>query len=506
MSPGRRQFLKTLPAAAANLPVAAPAGPAFEAAEAALQLAWDAALRGLAGNLQTINSFPNQVLIAGGNYPGLWLECAPHESLIYGAWRPDVALSTHRAFFHFQKTDGQLPSYIWSDKLGWGQTQMVVPIAATAYETYLLTRDRVFLDQAYRACAAWDEWLARHRNTRRTGLCELFCEGDAGHSSSPRVRGLPPECPSGDARICPPLGGLPRLAPDLSATVFGGRIALSRMASELKRQSDALHWSRQADAIGTALLEWLYDRQTACFYDLDSRNQFVRIRGDALLRVLGERVVNQRLFHSIWHRQISNPKAFWTRYPLPSVAIDDPAFVRPIPPNSWGGASQALTALRAPRWMEHYRCHAACGYLMRQWVSAIAARGEFLQQVDPQTGEFTGGRGGYSPAMLALLDFTARTRGVRTHQGNLEWNCSGEPGVYSHGIMKLAGEKRASEIWLRDRRRYVVRGRVRVVTDPDGDMLALIGTADQVQGIIVETGRGRSYRYTIHPDDRIIPS
>src|ERR1019366_4544626 len=49
--------------------------------------------------------------------------------------------------------------------------------------------------------------------------------------------------------------------------------------------------------------------------------------------------------------QAHNPKAFWSPFPLPSLAMDDPLFVRSIPPNSWGGASQALTALRAPRWM-----------------------------------------------------------------------------------------------------------------------------------------------------------
>jgi hypothetical protein len=503
---GRRDFLKTLPAAVATLPVATAAGPTLETAEPALQRTWDAALRGLAGNVRTINSFPAPVLIEGGNYPGAWLECAPHESLVYAAWRPDVALATHRAFFHFQKSDGQLPAYIWKDKLGWGQIQMVVPIAATAYETYLLTRDRPFLEEAYRACTAWDAWLVKYRNTRRTGLCELFCEWDTGHDNSPRVAGLPQECPSGDARLCPPVSGLPRLAPDLSASIFGGRVALSRIASELKKPNEALHWSRQADAIGTALLEWLYDRHSACFYDLDARNQFVRIRGDAISRVLGERVVNQRLFHSIWHKQIYNPKAFWTRYPLPSIALDDPAFVRPIPPNSWGGAAQALTALRAPRWMDHYLCHSACVYLMRQWIEAITRRGEFLQQMDPQSGDFTGDQGSYSPAMLVLVDFLTRTRGVRPHQGNLEWNCSGEPGVFTRGAMKLAGEKRASEIWLRDKRRYVVRGQVRVLTDTEGEILALIGIANQVQGIIIETARGRSYRYTIHPDEHIVPA
>ena len=62
-------------------------------------------------------------------------------------------------------------------------------------------------------------------------------------------------------------------------------------------------------------------------------------------------VKDKAIFDAVWTRQLHNPKAFWAPYPLTSIAMDDPAFVRPIPRNSWGGASQALTALRAPRWM-----------------------------------------------------------------------------------------------------------------------------------------------------------
>jgi len=54
-----------------------------------------------------------------------------------------------------------------------------------------------------------------------------------------------------------------------------------------------------------------------------------------------------------------------------------------------GGASQALTALRAPRWMKHYGKQAELDQLMRQWCEAILRHSEFRQQMDPLTGEFT---------------------------------------------------------------------------------------------------------------------
>jgi hypothetical protein len=160
------------------------------------------------------------------------------------------------------------------------------------------------------------------------------------------------------------------------------------------------------------ILDKLYSSEDAAFYDLDAQGQFVRVRSDVMSRVLGELVLDlfqvrdKAIFEAVWSRQLHNPKAFWAPYPLSSIAQDDPTFVRPIPRNSWGGASQALTALRAPRWMEHYGKQAEMNHLMMQWCQAILRHGEFRQQIDPQTGEFTQpDPGGYSPAALVFLLF-----------------------------------------------------------------------------------------------------
>jgi hypothetical protein len=115
------------------------------------------------------------------------------------------------------------------------------------------------------------------------------------------------------------------------------------------------------------------------------------------------------MFNSLWERQLHNPKAYWAKYPLPSIALNDPKFVRPIPRNSWGGASQALTALRTLRWMEHYGKARELRVLMEAWCEAIVRAGCFCQQMDPETGVFTQpDPGGYSPSALVFLHFALR--------------------------------------------------------------------------------------------------
>jgi hypothetical protein len=112
---------------------------------------------------------------------------------------------------------------------------------------------------------------------------------------------------------------------------------------------------------------------------------------------------------ALWERQLQNLRSYWARYSFPGIANNDPTFVRPIPRNAWGGASQPLTALRALRWMEHYGKGRERGGLMESWCEAIVSAGAFYQRMDPETGLFTRpDPGGYSPSALVSLHFARR--------------------------------------------------------------------------------------------------
>jgi hypothetical protein len=477
----------------------------FTTDDTTLMRVYDAALATLRANFVRLPSYPAPVLIEGSVYGGVWLECAPQEGAVYRAFgsqaAQDAARNNHLIFFALQKEDGQLPCSVKANGPGFGQIQMVVPIAATAWELARESNDSELLEKAYAACGRWDAWLRRYRNTRGTGLCEGFCTYDTGQDNSPRWKGIPNRCPDGDARQCPPAEGLPRLCPDLSATVYGGRMALAAMARALGKISEADRWAEDAESIRRLIVDKLYDPQDGAFYDLDAQNRFVRVRGTAMLGVLGEHVVDAGLFETIWRRQIHNPAAFWAPYPFPSIALDDPTFVRPIPRNSWGGAAQALTALRAPRWMEHYGKPADLAWLMQRWLQALLRAGEFRQQMDPLTGEFTlADPGGYSPAALVFLDFLWRLSGVRQLDDQIEWNVRSPA---SQGRSKFAATIRTAaaeliydgphaELRLAGRRIAQVSGTVRLLTTPSGELRAVAGIAENESVVTLQPpGRPR---------------
>ena len=330
-----------------------------------------------------------------------------------------------------------------------------------------------------------------------------------------RWKGIPVSCPDGDATKCPPLPSLPRLCPDMSATVYGGRVALAAMARALGKTAEADRWTESAEQIRGLILSKLYVPEDAAFYDLDAQGNFVKIRCEVLARVCGEHVPDQKMFDDLWTRQIHNPKAFWAPYPMPSVALDDPQFVRPIPRNSWGGASQALTALRATRWFDHYGRSAEFSGMMDQWCEAIQQDMTFRTQVDPLSGKFTQEDApNYSPCALVMMDYTWRLAGVHEEQEVLHWNVRpGHPAAQSARFSKQTdADRRAvmqydvhgAELWLDGKPiGRVDSGAARVVTDKAGIPQELLGISTRSQKVTLRLTGKKATEHTVQPNQRI---
>jgi hypothetical protein len=106
----------------------------FRSDDAALAATWKAAVARLAGNVVTLPDYSKPVLTEGSVYHGVWLECAPQEGLVYSRFCPEIARNNHTVFFDLQRADGYLPCAVKTSGVEHSQLQLVVPIAATAYE------------------------------------------------------------------------------------------------------------------------------------------------------------------------------------------------------------------------------------------------------------------------------------------------------------------------------------------------------------------------------------
>ncbi|MBD3921784.1 hypothetical protein H8B09_23680 [Paenibacillus sp. PR3] len=415
-------------------------GVKFTASPKGLEDVYYAAVDKLADCVKT-DGQGNAILQEGGIYFGCWLESTGTiNAELLARFAPETAQSTFVQFARLQREDGLLPYKVTADGAVFKQIQLVTPLARSAWNHYRLNgRDRLFLAQMYEALARYDDWLAQYRDTRGTGCVEAFCAYDTGHDLSPRFWHVP-DTPYMDdpKRYDPAVPSLPLLAPDLTASVYCGRKYLAKMAAELGQEEAAISWEQKAQQTHASLLEHCFHEEDSFFYDVDRHGAFVRIQSDVLLRVLACEVGDAALFDAALKRYLLNTRKFFAKYPLTSIAIDDPRFDPFSSYNTWAGAVNFLSLIRAPQAFEQHGRHVELTWILQPIVSAISRMERFGQCLSPWTGE-EGFTETYSPAILCVLDYIERLCGiVPTPDGEL-WFTALMPQARDHGV-KLADE------------------------------------------------------------------
>ncbi|WP_051815608.1 MGH1-like glycoside hydrolase domain-containing protein [Glycomyces tenuis] len=407
------------------------AGVGFAAVGGPLEERWHRALaeleqcvRPLAGGAPVLNE--------GGVYAGAWLESTGTiNAEVLARFAPGIARETHLRFAEHQRGDGMIPYKLTDDGPGFSQIQIVTPLARTVWRHHELTGgDEPFLETMYRAMARYDDWLARFRDTRRTGAVEAFCAFDTGHDLSPRFWFAPDRAFRGDARRCDPDSPiLPYAAPDLTANVACQRAYLARIAEALGEDGEP--WRRKARASVAALYAQCFDPDDGTFYDRDRSGRHVRIQSDVLLRVLACEIGDEEFFTRALGAYLMNTRKFLSHHGFTSLALDDPRFDADASRNSWGGPVNLLSLLRAPDAFEHHGHVAELAVAAAPPLAALAAADRFPQCLDPWSGE-AGFTSVYSPSILWFLDTVERSFGILPRPGGEVWFTGLPPVSYTH--------------------------------------------------------------------------
>lgn len=367
-------------------------------------------------HVRPLPGYSEPVFLISETYPGVWMEHV-YDAIRWAELEPDmapVARAQVRLFLDNQKEDGQLPYNVLDVSkaasagrapVGFSQIQECVSFARLCWEASRLNQDEALLQDAYERCARWDLWLVRNRMTRGTGLIELFCQYDSGHDNSARFAEIPGPCPERDAKKCHNLPCLPMICPDMNAVLYGSRRALAEMAEALGRSDEAAQWRQRAEEIRKTLRRLCYCPEDDFYYDVDPQGTMRKFRSIHIASLFQERVLTQAEADRIYRRHLKDERAFWTPYPFPSMAVNDPASRQDRPGNSWGFYSQGLTALRTLRWMDQYGYQEDQKELLRRWVNALSdnrAR-RFCQELHPLTGQASECSQWYSSAMLLFV-------------------------------------------------------------------------------------------------------
>lgn len=409
---------------------------AFVSGWSGLETVFDAAVTALARCIRDRGGVA--MLQEGGVYDGCWLEStATANAEVLSRFVPDVAESTMLAFAEHQRADGLIPYKISEAGPVYHQIQLVTPPVRSAWHHYRVAgaNREDFLSRIYESYVAYDRWLGSARNTRGTGCVEAFCAFDTGHDLSPRFWHVPDSPYDGDpTRYDPDNPRLPFISPDLTATAACSRDYLARIQTEIDTSggdpgadSRTETWTTAGERMREALRAHCFDEKDAFFYDRDARGEFVRIQSDVLLRVLASEAVSPELFEQLLSRYILNTRKFYSNTPFTSIALDDPRFFQSSSHNSWAGAVNFLTVIRAPHMFEHYGHPAEFMTAANQLMQAFAELSKFPQCLNPWTGE-AGFTELYSPAILSVLDYIERMHGIQLATDGTLW-CNARPAV-----------------------------------------------------------------------------
>jgi glycogen debranching enzyme len=308
------------------------------------------------------------------HYVGVWQWDAFFHALAYRHVEMNLAKDQIRIVLDHQREDGMIPDAIHDEGT---VTRLTFPIEAdvtkppllawAAWKLFETDGDREFLEEIYEPVVRWNNWWFDQNDTDGNGLCEYQHPYSSGLDDSP----LWDE-------------GMPVEAPDLNTYLCLQQEALGRMAAEIGLTDEARVWTDRANRQAARMLEYMWDEQAGLFWaNRPPGRERVNVRTPfnlfpLLTGRLPEAVANRLVAH------LTNERQFWPRYPVPTVALDDPKY-------------DSLTMWRGPTWvnvnylmiegLERAGFAAVAQALRERTLEMMMGDKDIFEFYEPETGE-----------------------------------------------------------------------------------------------------------------------
>jgi hypothetical protein len=197
------------------------------------------------------------------------------------------------------------------------------------WEIYQVSRDKAFLEEAYKSGVMYTEWLFRNRDTDQDSLFEWGPYGIIENVrdwynvifqvSEERYLDIDKEDISDELECL-----------DLSLMVINEMRCLGKMALELGKLDDANQWFEKSNHIEKLVNETMWDEESGFFYHVDKVNHSFTFMDRDLRRkeIIG--------FLPMWAKAVSEERAailmeslldtnqFWRKYGVPTLSAADP--------------------------------------------------------------------------------------------------------------------------------------------------------------------------------------
>lgn len=308
------------------------------------------------------------------HYVGVWQWDAYFHALAYRYVEMSLAKDQIRILLDHQREDGMIPDAVHDEGT---VTRLNFPVEAdvtkppllawAAWKLYEHDGDREFIDEIYESVVRCNAWWFNFNDTDGNGLCEYLHPYSSGLDDSPLWD-----------------DGVPVEAPDLNTYLVLQQEALSKMAALLGDDRAASVWATRADHTANLMLKHMWDEQSGLFWATrPAAQQRVHVRTPFnLLPMLTGRMPAEVCRRLVDH--LTDPRQFWSPYPVPTVALDDPKY-------------ESQTMWRGPMWvnvnylliegLERAGYHSVAKELRGRTLDMLLGEDDIYEYYNPQTGK-----------------------------------------------------------------------------------------------------------------------
>jgi len=304
-------------------------------------------------------------------YLGVWQWDAYFHALAYRYVDLKLAYDQLRILIDHQREDGMLPDAVHDEGV---VTHLDFPVEAdvtkpplvawAAWKLFEQSGDGEFLNEIYESLVRWNSWWFEKNDLNHNGLCEYQHPFSSGLDDSP----LWDE-------------GMPVESPDLNTYLYLQLEAMSRIAREIGEQIDSLKWEKQAEQISRKMVEILWDNQAGLFWAYrNGRRVDVRTPFNLFPLLTGSmppEITSRLVAH------LTDEKQFWPRYPVPTVALDDPKF---DPNQMWRGPTWTNINYLLIEGLQRSGYTSLSNELRRRTLEMILQQSDIFEYYHPLTG------------------------------------------------------------------------------------------------------------------------
>lgn len=256
------------------------------------------------------------------NYVGLWLWDNAMHALAYRYVDPELARNQIRAMLAHQLPNGMVPDAVFDEGVVSridhpisGEVTKPPILAWSALKLHETDPNIHFLQEIYVPLMRLNAWWFTMNDDNNDGLVQYNHPYSSGLDDSP----LWDE-------------GMPVESPDINTYLHNQMTSLGKMAEILNMPAEAAMWRKRSVSLAQRMVQRFWDPEAGLFWALKD-DQPVKVVTPFNLLPLWTGCLNDEINQQLVDH-ILNPEEFWGKYPLPTVARNDPKY---DPETMWRG-------------------------------------------------------------------------------------------------------------------------------------------------------------------------